>query len=204
MTQRPKQTTASTTPNSHGEQIAALRWHLERYDRLRVSTASRAAIVLSAGAILSAGNAVVLSQVLNGSFDRYNRWLVLLFSAGVLVGAGLVILSIVRAANVLVTLRPSHDLFGDDRGLPPALLYNGSYTVTVAHTFEAFRTEVAAQTDAERVEAAQVELYVDIRQHRHRYAQLRAAVRSLRWAATVFLVLLGVGVVMKLVADFTG
>jgi hypothetical protein len=119
-------------------------------------------------------------------------------------GAGLVIVSILRAANVLVTLRPSHELFADDRGLPPALLYNGTYTVTVARTYDAFSTAIAAQTEDERIEAAQVELYVDIRQHRHRYAQLRSAVRSLRWAATVFLVVLGIGVVMKLVTDFTG
>ena len=35
-------------------------------------------------------------------------------------------------------------------------------------------------------------------------SQLRAAVRSLRWAATVFLLVLAVGVVMKLVASFAG
>jgi hypothetical protein len=110
VSERRKQTTPPATP-AYGDQVAALRWHLERYDRLRASTASRASIVLSAGAILSAGNAIVLAQVLNGSFDRYDRWLLLLFAAGVLGSAALVVVAIVRAANVLVTLRPSHELF---------------------------------------------------------------------------------------------
>jgi hypothetical protein len=192
---------AETVPPPGPDRLPALRWHIERYDRSRASTASRAAVVLSAGAILSAGNALVLAQILGGGFDRFNRWLVLLFTVAVLTSAGLVILALLRAAGVLVTPRPSSEMF--DGEPPPALLFNGTYTAKVADTYEAFRAAVTAQTDANRIEAAQVELYVGIRQHRHRYGHLRTAVRALKWAAAVFLVVLSAGAISAVADRFT-
>jgi hypothetical protein len=49
------------------EKIEFVEWHITRHDQLRVSASSRASIVLSACAILSAGNAVILSQLLGSS-----------------------------------------------------------------------------------------------------------------------------------------
>jgi hypothetical protein len=207
MTELPEQAEAQVPHGAEGAeqsaaQLSALRWHIERYDRMRVSTASRAGVVLSAGAILSAGNAVVLAQVFNGAFDDFAPALVAIFTIGVLAGAILVVLSVLEAANVLVTPRPSAEMFLADQQMPPGLLFNGPYTVAVARTYEQFRAAVAAQDDADRVEAAQAELYICIRQHRHRYQRLRAAARLHRYAAVTFLVVLGLGVVINIVGRF--
>jgi hypothetical protein len=187
----------ATVPGQEGQdaedRLSALRWHIDRYDRLRASTASRAGVVLSASAILSAGNAVVLAQVLGGEPERFSRWVVLVFAVGVLAGVALVVRALLQAARVLVTPRPSGEMFSDDGQLPPALLFNGTYTAKAGSTYEEFRSAVAAQSEADRIEAAQVELYVCIRQHRHRYVRLRGAVRSLAWAAGVFLLVVAVG-----------
>src|SRR4051794_20979919 len=53
-----------SAPSGQPPDLGLLRWHIERCDRLRASTASRAGVVLSAAAILSAGNAVILSRLL--------------------------------------------------------------------------------------------------------------------------------------------
>jgi hypothetical protein len=196
----PPEPVAAAPPGT--DRLPVLRWHIERYDRLRASTASRAAVVLSAGAILSAGNAVVLAQVFNGAFDHFPPWLVALFTVGILAGATLVVLSLLEAANVLVTPRPSSEMFIGDQEPPPSLLYNGTYTVAATHSYREFRAAVAAQRESEQVEAAQVELYVVIRQHRHRYQRLRAAVRLLRGAAVLFLVVLAVGVAINVASRF--
>jgi len=194
-----------TLPAESGpDGLRALCWHIERYDRLRASTASRAAVVLSAGAILSAGNAIVITQVLSGAFDGFDYWLVVLFTTGVMASAALVVRSVLKAANVLVTPRPSERMFAFDGSLPPSLLFNGTYTASVAETYETFRAALTVQKEVDRIEAARVELYVGIRQHRHRYTQLRAAVRSLRWAAVVFLMVLTVGVILRLTIGFVG
>jgi hypothetical protein len=212
MTEVPNQADAAVRdvaePPEHGasppgpDRLPALRWHIERYDRLRASTASRAAVLLSAGAILSAGNAVVLAQVFNGAFDEYAPWLVTLFTIGVLGGATLVVLSVLEAAKVLVTPRSSSEMFIGDQQPPPSLLYNGTYTVATTRSYAEFRGAVAAQRESEQVEAAQVELYIIIRQHRHRYQHLRSAARLLRWAALLFLTVLVLGVVINVVGRF--
>jgi hypothetical protein len=186
-------------PSTPGVDLALLRWHIERYDRLRASTASRAAVVLSAGAILSAGNAVVLSQVFGGSYDDLDRRLVIAFTVAVMVSAAMVVVSIIRAASVLVTPRASRSMFAEPTGLPPSLLFNGTDTVARAPSFEAFRSAVAGLTEADMLTAAQVELYINIRQHRHRYDRLRDAVRLLRYSAVAFLLVLAAGVTVNII-----
>jgi hypothetical protein len=170
--------------------VELLKWHLERYDRLRASTASRASVVLSAGAILSAGNALAIGQLLGGSFDQFGRWLTMAFGVAALGNAILLVLSLIRATNVLVTRRASRAIFDNGPSLPPSLLFNGTDTVTHTPTFEAFRAVVAEQTERDILAAAQVELWVGIQQHRRRYAHLRASVRLLQYAAVTFLVIL--------------
>jgi hypothetical protein len=59
----------SISPATSQEKIELVKWHIDRYDRLRGSTTNRAAVVLSAGTILSAGVAVVLSQLLSSSAE---------------------------------------------------------------------------------------------------------------------------------------
>ncbi|MGW7514376.1 hypothetical protein ACWGJ2_02130 [Streptomyces sp. NPDC054796] len=181
------------------EKLALLKWHLDRYDRLRVSTASRAAVVLSAGAILSAGDAVLLTRLLEGANPHLDSRLALVFGLGLLGSIGLLVLSLVHATGVLVTLKASRDVFADMRDLPPGLIFNDSDTVRELATFDDFKATVDTQDYPAMVRAAQVELWIGIRQHRHRYLRLRAAARMLRWAAAVFLLSAGAFVVTVLV-----
>ncbi|MFY1687099.1 hypothetical protein [Plantactinospora sp. WMMB782] len=178
------------TPST-AERIDLLQWHLDRYDRSRASTSSRASVVLSASAILSAGNAVVLAQLLGGSVaDRLGSVPLVLFTLASLVSAGLVVLSLLRAASVLVTIRPSRAILGSGDELPEALVFNGTDTVRRLHSFAEFQAALAGQRDPEIRRAAQVELWIGIQQHRQRYVRLREAVRLLRYAAVAFLAIL--------------
>jgi hypothetical protein len=167
--------------------LALVKWHLDRYDRLRASTASRAAIVLSAGALLSAGNAVVLTQLIGSASRQAGPWSTIAFSIGLAVSACLVMMALVGASGVLVTLKDSHTLFAEEIPLPDALLFNGPDTVRRLTSFDAFYSASLTQTEDQVLEAAHVELWIVIRQHRHRYAKLRNSVRILRWAAIAFL-----------------
>ncbi|GIG90267.1 hypothetical protein [Plantactinospora endophytica] len=185
------------------QRIDLLQWHLDRYDRLRVSTSGRASVVLSASAILSAGNAVVLAQLLGGSVaDRLAPWLLVLFTALTMVSAGLVVLSLLRAASVLVTPQSSRTMLGDDDVLPAALVFNGTDTVRRLNSFAEFQAALARQGTPEILQAAQVELWIGIQQHRQRYVRLRAAVRLLRYAAVAFLVILAIAMIGNLFLQF--
>lgn len=172
---------------SAGDRLVMIKWHLERYDRMRSSTSSRASVVLSAGALLSAGNAVVLNQMVGSS----SRWMTTTWSvclaAALSVSAALVIVSLVMAAQVLVTLRGSRAAIRGGK-LPPSLLYNASDTIAGASSFAEFEALVGTQDEESSLQAATVELWVGIHQHRRRYLRLRQSVRILCCAAVSFLI----------------
>jgi hypothetical protein len=174
---------------STGDILAMTKWHLERYDRLRASTSSRASVVLSAGALLSAGNAVLINQFAGRSAGWMTTTWSVIFAAGVSVCAAQVIVCLILAAQVLVTLRGSRAMV-PDRSLPPSLLFNAADTIRHAGSFPHFQELVAGQSEQSQLEAAQIELWVGINQHRRRYVRLRQAVIAMCCAAASFLVLL--------------
>ncbi|MFD9697983.1 hypothetical protein [Lentzea sp. NPDC059081] len=172
------------------DELSLTKWHLDRYDRLRASTATRASVVMSAGALLSAGNAVVLTHLLSVPAGRFSAWLLICFTIGLAGSACLVVMSLIRAAGVLVTIKDSRTMFASQQQLPPSFLFNGPYTVEHFGAFEDFWSHSRAQNLDDILQAAHVELWLVIKQHRHRYQKLREAVRRLRWAAIAFLVVL--------------
>ncbi|HZM76110.1 MAG TPA: hypothetical protein VFC19_10305 [Candidatus Limnocylindrales bacterium] len=171
---------------SEGNTIEMLCWHLDRYDRQRSSTSARASVVLSAGAILFAGNTIVLSRLLEPEMQRVG-WPIVMFllACGVLC-ALLIMLSLLRSAGVLVTPRGSRQMFLRHENVPASLVFNGTDTIDQLRTFASFQSALAAQSRDDILQAAQIELWVCIHQHRHRYRQLRLAVRYLRYAAISF------------------
>jgi hypothetical protein len=185
-----KQGVNGIPPAASQEKIELVRWHIDRYDRLRGSTTNRAAVVLSASAILSAGVAVVLSQLLSNSAEL-KGWPLTVFSAGTAATALLLVLSLVLAMDALISLRRSSQMFPDPARPPGAgLIFDAADTVeglkSLADLSNAVKTEVYGQT----LDRALAELWILIRQHRHRYGRLRGAVRALRYAAILFLAVL--------------
>ena len=181
-------------PTAAGNTIEMICWHLDRYDRQRASTSSRAAVALSAGAIILAGDTIVLSRFLEAPI-RSLDWRIVLFllSFGVLT-ASLVMLSLYRSTGVLVTRRGSRATFLQLEDAPISLVFNGGDTLKKAQTFEAFKAMLSAQSMQDILQAAQVELWICIQQHRYRYHQLRLAVRLLRYASISLL--LGMALVL--------
>lgn len=189
----PKQVVNGISPAISQEKVELVKWHIDRYDRLRASTTNRAAVVLSAGAILAAGVAVVLSQLLSNSAEL-KGWPLTAFSAGTAATALLLVLSLILAMDALISLRRSSQMFPDPTR-PAGLIFDGADTIDSLESFADFskivRTEVYEQT----LERGLAELWILIRQHRHRYGRLRGAVRALRYAAILFLAVL-VGLVI--------
>lgn len=182
--------TTPTTAMSLSDHVELIKWHLGRYDARRESTASRASVVLSAAAILSAGEAIVLGQVSGDVLRRVDPWPKIVLGVLVLTSSFLVIGSLIRASQVLVTRRPSRALFGEGGSLPRGLIFNGTDTVALLKTFADFRRALVAQDDQAVFDAAAVELWVTIQQHRRRYAQLRSAVALLQLAAFALILIL--------------
>lgn len=196
--------TNTTTPATQAtamsteDRLALDRWHLDRYDRLRASTAMRAGVVLSAGALLSAANVLIISELLGTGTRPLPDGVLVGCTVIAFAGAVLVVLAVIRAAGVLVTLRDSRSLFDRGRKLPSSPLFNGTDTVRDTRSFEQFASMIAGQSVDDAIQAAEVELWLCIHQHRHRYTSLRRAVRSLRWAAIAVPISLAVLIVAEL------
>lgn len=178
----------SISPATSQEKIELVKWHIDRYDRRRASTTNRAAVVLSAGAILSAGVAVVLSQLLSSSAEL-KGWPLTVFSAGTAATALLLVLSLILAMDALISLRRSSQMF-PDRTRPAGLIFDGADTVAGHRSFADFSNTVKTEVHEETLERGLAELWILILQHRHRYSRLRGAVRALRYAAVLFLAVL--------------
>lgn len=172
------------------DRIDLIRWHLDRYDRLRGSTTSRASVILSATAILSAGSVVELSLVLSNTTlsVRGPQRTLLIVEVGLT--AALVVVGLIHATTLLATSRQSRQMLADGQDLPAGLIFNGSDTIREISSFGDFAAIVETQGHQEILQAAEVELWITIHQHRWRYVRLRIATRLLRLSALAFLVVL--------------
>jgi hypothetical protein len=185
-----KQELNGISPATSQEKIELVKWHINRYDRLRGSTTNRAAVVLSAGAILSAGVAVALSQLLSNSAEL-KGWPLTVFSVGAAATALLLVLSLILAMDALISLRRSIQLLPDPtRPRGAGLIFDGADTIDGLKSFADFSNALKTEVHEQTLDRALAELWTLIRQHRHRYRRLRGAVRALRYAAILFLAVL--------------
>ncbi len=178
--------------------LTMLRWHLDRYDRLRASTASRAAVVLSASALLSAANAVIIAQVLGERFNSISGVLLALCVLPSLAGFVLIVLTVLRATGVLTTTRSSRTLLTGAAAPPPGPIFNGGDTLDAFVTYHDFSAAVDVQDRESIIQSAKAELWIVIHQHRLRYVELRTAVRLLRLAAVTLPIAIVVVVIVGL------
>lgn len=123
------------------------------------------------------GNAIVLSALLQNTVVDLPRWWSGVLTVATLIAAGLVLLSLVRAAEVLVTVRDSRSLVTSGDTVPLGLIFNGTNTVREIATFGRFQEVLREQTPEQVLEAAQVELWIVIRQHRLRYTRPTPSIR---------------------------
>ena len=182
------------------EKIEFIEWHIKRHDQLRVSASSRASIVLSACAILSAGNAVILSQLL-GSSAEVKGWVLAVLSAGIAASACLIVVTVILSTSVLISVRPSSKRFPDD-DRPTGLLFHAAHTVRHIHSFPQFQALIEGERYGQVLEQAEVELWLAMQHYMYRYGKLRGAVIAFRGAAIIFVCILTASVVVNLVHRF--
>jgi hypothetical protein len=175
---------------SVGEHLALTQWHLQRVDGLRGSTVARAGVVLSAAALLLAGNAVAFAQLGDPRLAGHPVVLITL-ALSLLMSTTLVVVSMAQAAASLITLRESRDLYARD-GLPLGLLFNGGETLRRCPNYASFVEQVEAQSTEDILQSGRSALWIGINQYRRRYRRLRQAARSLYWGAGAFVVVLTV------------
>ncbi|GAA2784084.1 hypothetical protein [Crossiella cryophila] len=164
--------------------LELVRWHLDRYDRLRASTSTRASILLTAGSVLFTGLSLLITYRLQ------TRDINPVDGADIAVAAvGMVtillnlasILSCIGAIAARKTSRAVHD-----KEIPPRFLFNWGDTHKSADGYTSFAQQVSALTHASILGHGIAELWTATIQHRDRHRYLRAGIRYFRYALTSF------------------
>ncbi|MEE8483813.1 MAG: hypothetical protein V3S46_04365 [Nitrospinota bacterium] len=173
------------------DRLSMLTWLIDRYDVLRVAISRRAAIVLSADAILVTATVFLFGKFLGGYSDapettgtgeKYMIALIIIFAVTAI---GLLSLSIISATYSIVNVWiKSHELTGEDT--PRIYFLHARDTYEDLKDFTSFRKKLADTTDDDMLKYAEAELWRVTVATYYRHADLRRAIQFLYYAIFPF------------------
>jgi hypothetical protein len=169
------------------ELIALTRWHIDRYDRLRASTATRASVLLSANSVLMAGSAFLVDYHLQTAPpDRHPVWTIF-FAVVAAITIGLVLRSLWSCVDAIAARKTTRMVHPGE--IPSRFLFNWGDTLKAVDGSSSFVSKVSVLSYDEVLRHASAELWTDILQHSQRHRHLRAAISVFRYGIVAFLVL---------------
>lgn len=164
--------------------LEQLQWHLNRYDELRTSVASRAAMILNVIAFVLAGSTFLLDKTLSYR-DQFSAATNYILFGGIILLLGSLAISVLYAIRAIISIRSTRTLF--DGKLPSRLFFNSRDTVSTCGNYSEFRAKYMQTTHAMTIEYAMGDLFSGIYQYRYRYRNLRIAIWSLFVSFVLFL-----------------
>lgn len=179
-------------PRSTAEATAIANWHLTRYDMLRLSLANRAAVVLSANALIAAAVIILTTQ--------YTASKLLGGSTSYAIVSSLAVLSLISVSgSVAYAAQASHNVRTWAKSFPqqqppPGLIYTASHTRKEIASAEDLRHLIYTVSEDKYFLFAVTELWRAINTFDRRYNLLRRAIRLLLAALS----LLAVDVILEL------
>jgi len=165
------------------ERLDLLRFHITRQDGLRASIQNRAAVLLSAGAVVLAATSVLYAQDIRGVFHS-NRLLLCVVTALLIGILSLTIGSVWNALSAMVSVRSSRGLFSD---IPSRGVYAPSDVVRIFATYGEFHDDLVDYRIADDARSAEVQLWVDLQIYMRRYRHLRREATLLLGATSALL-----------------
>ena len=172
------------------ERFATLTWLIDRYDVLRVAISRRAAIVLSADAILVTATIFIFGKFTSGFADHANmsgneKFLVLLIIVLALTSIGLLLLSLLMATYSIVNVwATSHEMLGE--GTPDMIFFHARDTFEKFSNFKSFKEKLDSSTDEDFLSYAEAELWRVTVATYYRHGDLKKAIQYLFFATFPF------------------
>jgi hypothetical protein len=183
-------------PSPTFDRLELARWLISRVDVLRMSLSSRAAVILSADAIIAAG-----ATILSGRLTRDALWggrgalgALVLLSVGSLILAAL---SISHAIRGIINVTPSRSFFDRDEDF--GLFFDPSNTAQTIKSTEEFRREFVDLDDRAALDSALADLWKITYFHYSRYQSVRRAAKLLLAALAAFIVALVASLILSFI-----
>lgn len=185
----------STAP-TETELLELAKWHIARCDGLRQALSSRAAVILSADALIAGGIAILLSRTNEiPSSKGSGPYLTVAAQAILLISVLTTFMSVLYALRSLDN-KYAWRLSSTSRRSPDSPAFNHGDTLRMYGSLEEFLRDQLSVTFSGMLKHAYTELWFVIRSHRYRYIQLRKSTRylstsSMAVLANIFVILVG-------------
>lgn len=189
------------------EKLSMLTWMIDRYDVLRVAISRRAAIVLSADAILVTATIFLFGQY-HGSYlagpkalslsERNVTIVFILFAVSTIAFLSLSILS--ATSSIVNVWAKSSDMPGG--ATPQIYFFHARDTYEDFRNFKAFQESIQKSTDLDFMNHAEAELWRVIVATYVRHNDLKRAIIYLYWAIFPFMTSLIIFSIMLLLPLF--
>jgi hypothetical protein len=164
--------------------LSEIKWHLLRYDTLRLSLASRGALILSANALVATGATVLAGQ------RASNTAVGLTLTAGTILTLILIGVSVSYATSAVINIRPWRKSYGNS--VPLAMVYDASDTNKSVASFEEFAGLLSQISETDAANHAASNLWRVIVSYQIRYTRLRIAIHLLFMSLWLFLLTIAV------------
>lgn len=166
------------------ELLDKLCWHIDRYDRLRASTSTRASTLLAGNAVLFTGSTVLTIQNLQRNIFTFGSW----NNAAVMASTAVTILtilgSILSCINAIASRKTIRSLHPGE--IPSRFLFNWGDTMRMVDGYTSFAGKVESLRVEDVVQHAIAELWTDIKQHSRRHSHLRRGIACFKYAILSF------------------
>ena len=167
---------------SSGQRLEDVKWHLIRYDNLRISLASRGGLVLSADALIAAGATVLVGQRISQRGGIAMTTAVAIIGVLSLLCVGV---SVTFAARAIANIRPWRSVIEDDAS--QSIFFDASDTAVTVKSLQDFEYLLHDVDEDTVLRYAIIDLWKCIRAYRSRYNRLRMSLRFLLIALWIFL-----------------
>jgi hypothetical protein len=168
------------------ELLELLRWHIDRYDRLRASTSVRASILLSASSVLLTGMILLANYRLQMQVAHPISGVDIALAAALLTTTTLSFSSITNCVNAIAARKTTRSLHAGE--IPDRFLFNWGDTTRTVDGYTSFAERVASLDVTTILGHATAEIWTDILQHARRHKYLRHGITLFRYGVLAFLV----------------
>ena len=165
-----------STPMTEKEKLEFILWSIDRHDQLRSTTASRAAMVISANALLLAGTTFLLDQAMKAAVISLNMTI---FVVSMIVTLVFIVFSIVAAANTVVFVWKRTKKAVGIKDLPNTKFFHASEVVDTFKDkgFSEYVNTFQGTSREDMIKNALGELMQVTFVHNIRYKSLRTSIR---------------------------
>lgn len=183
-TRLPEQQTEVNSNVEPATLLELIRWHIDRYDRIRASTSTRASILLSANSILLAGVALLANFYTREAGKESPLYVTIIFLGMTTVTLVLILTSVLNCISAIAARKTVRALHPDE--IPSRFLFNWGDTLRSVDGYSDFVNKITTQSTVAMIGFATAELWTDIVQHRRRHHYLRVGVSVFRYCAASF------------------